>query len=196
MLKDGEPIGAITMAWPDPGPTPQRQVDLLNLFAEQAVIAIDNVRLTTETREALERQTATADVLQVISESMEDARPVFDKILESCQRLFAGTQLGISLVGDDGMMHLGAHRGSAREVREQHSPRPSDHSPLKTKPTNRKMRSTWPASWKYILRSFSSICGRPAKALVFRTHESESTMRRPPMTERLRRKKLRSKMSP
>jgi signal transduction histidine kinase/DNA-binding response OmpR family regulator len=130
MLKDGEPIGAITMAWPDPGPTPQRQVDLLNLFAEQAVIAIDNVRLTTETREALERQTATADVLQVISESMEDARPVFDKILESCQRLFSGTQLGISLVGDDGMMHLGAHRGSAREALERYYPRPIDHSPM------------------------------------------------------------------
>ena len=130
MLKDGVPIGAISTAWPEPGKTPQRQIDLLKMFADQAVIAIENVRLINETREALERQTATADVLQVISESMEDAQPVFDKILESCQRLFSGIQLGISLVGDDGLMHLGAHRGSAREVLEGFYPRPIDHSPI------------------------------------------------------------------
>ena len=125
MLKDGVPIGAITTAWPEPGPTPQRQIDLLRMFADQAVIATENVRLIHETRDALERQTATADVLQVISESMADARPVFDKILESCERLFAGTQLGISLIHDDGLVHLGAHRGSAREMLERFYPRPT-----------------------------------------------------------------------
>jgi signal transduction histidine kinase/DNA-binding response OmpR family regulator len=130
MLKDGVPVGAITTAWPAPGETPQRQIDLLQLFADQAVLAIENVRLIHETREALERQTATADVLQVISESMENAQPVFDKILESCQRLFSGTQLGISLIGDDGLVHLGAHRGSARETLERFYPRPIDHSPI------------------------------------------------------------------
>lgn len=68
--------------------------------------------------------------------------------------------------------------------------------PLKTNPTNKKIRRTLPASWKYILRSFSSISGSPANAFVLRTHESERTMRRPPMTDRLRRKKFRSKMRP
>lgn len=68
--------------------------------------------------------------------------------------------------------------------------------PLKTNPTNKKINRTLPASWKYILRSFSSISGSPANAFVLRTHESERTMRRPPITDRLRRKKLRSKMSP
>lgn len=130
MLKDGVPVGAITTAWPAPGTTPQRQIDLLKLFAEQAVIAIQNARLFSETQEALEQQTATADVLQVISESMENAQPVFDKILESCQRLFAGTQLGISLIGDDGLVYLGAHRGSARETLERFYPRPLDHSAI------------------------------------------------------------------
>jgi hypothetical protein len=72
--------------------------------------------------EALDRQTATAEVLQVIS-SHGERQPVFDKILESCQRLFSGHQLGISLVGDDGLVHLGAHRGSAREVLERYYPR-------------------------------------------------------------------------
>jgi len=129
MLKDGVPIGAISTAWPEPGKTPQRQIDLLKMFADQAVIAIENVRLMNETRETLERQTATADVLQVISESMENAQPVFEKILESCQRLFSGSQLGISLVGDDDMMVLAAHRGSAREALERFYPRPIDHSP-------------------------------------------------------------------
>ncbi|HEY2254509.1 MAG TPA: GAF domain-containing protein, partial [Variovorax sp.] len=126
MLKDGVPIGAITTAWPEPGKSPQRQIDLLQLFADQAVIAIENVRLIHETRETLERQTATSEVLQVISESMENAQPVFDKILESCQRLFSGTQLGISVIGADGLMRLGAHRGSAREMLERSYPRPVD----------------------------------------------------------------------
>lgn len=70
------------------------------------------------------------------------------------------------------------------------------HSPVKTKPMKRKIRSTRPASWKYIFRSFSSSWGKPAKAFVFRTQESDKTISRPPMTERFRRKKLRSKMRP
>ncbi|MBB3177531.1 response regulator [Variovorax sp. Sphag1AA] len=130
LLKDGVAIGAITTAWPQPGKSPQRQIDLLDLFAEQAVIAIENARLANETRETLERQTATAQVLQVISESMENAQPVFDKILESCQRLFSGTELGISLVGNDGQMHLAAHNGFARGELERYYPRPIDHSAM------------------------------------------------------------------
>lgn len=80
--------------------------------------------------------------------------------------------------------------------RMQTRTRQKDHSPLKTKPMKRKMRRTRPASWKYIFLSFSSKVGRPAKALVLRTQESERTMRRPPMTDRFRRKKLRSKIKP
>lgn len=70
------------------------------------------------------------------------------------------------------------------------------HSPENTNPINKKIRRTLPASWKYILRSFSSSWGRPANANRLRFHESERTMRRPPMTERLRRKKFRSKIRP
>jgi signal transduction histidine kinase/DNA-binding response OmpR family regulator len=130
MLKDGVPIGAISIAWPEPGKTPQRQIDLLQLFADQAVIAIENVRLFNETHETLERQTAAADVLQVISESMADPQPVFDKILENCQHLFSGSQLGISLIGDDGLVHLGAHRGSARDALARFYPRRIDRSSI------------------------------------------------------------------
>ncbi len=97
MLKDGHVVGVITVAWPDPGVTPSRQTDLLKTFADQAVIAIENVRLINETREALEQQTATAEILQVISRSVADAQPVFDAIVASCQRLFNGLAVNLLL---------------------------------------------------------------------------------------------------
>ncbi|MCY7306370.1 MAG: GAF domain-containing protein [Rhodoferax sp.] len=113
LLKDGQPIGAIVIAWPEPGATPQRQQDLLKTFADQAVIAIENVRLINETKEALEQQTATAEVLRVISNSVSDTAPVFDKILDSCERLFSSSGLGIYLVDDAGMLQLGGFRGES-----------------------------------------------------------------------------------
>jgi len=97
MLKDGTAVGVITVAWPDPGETPQRQTDLLKTFADQAVIAIENVRLLNETKQALEQQTATADILRVISGSVTDTRPVFDAIVHSCQRLFGGKAVALAL---------------------------------------------------------------------------------------------------
>ncbi|HKQ26311.1 MAG TPA: GAF domain-containing protein [Burkholderiales bacterium] len=111
MLKDGVPVGTINVGWSEPGKTPQRQIDLLKTFADQAVIAIENVRLFNETKDALERQTATAEVLQVISKSVADAQPVFQKITESCQRLFKGSQVGINLVRPDGMIDLATFVG-------------------------------------------------------------------------------------
>ncbi|MEO8311137.1 MAG: GAF domain-containing protein, partial [Caldimonas sp.] len=117
LLKDGQPIGAIVVAWPDPGKTPTRQSDLLKTFADQAVIAIENVRLLSETTEALEQQTATAEVLQVISSSVADTQPVFDKILDSCKRLFAANGMGIYLVDEGGEIHLGGFHGEGQVTR-------------------------------------------------------------------------------
>ncbi|HMO47029.1 MAG TPA: GAF domain-containing protein [Rubrivivax sp.] len=123
MLKDGQAVGVIAASWPEPGETPPRQVELLKTFADQAVIAIENARLITETREALEHQTATGEVLQVISGSMADATPVFGKILDACERLFGATDLGVFLVGADERLHAGASRGGFSDWVPQTYPR-------------------------------------------------------------------------
>ena len=100
-----------------------KQIALLQTFADQAVIAIQNARLFNETQEALEQQTATAEVLQVISSSVADTQPVFDKILDSGQHLFGAEQIGVFLVGDDGLVHAAAWRGAALDAVARHLPR-------------------------------------------------------------------------
>ena len=125
LLRAGEPIGVIALSNTIEGSSfTSGQIELVTTFADQAVIAIENARLFNETKEALEQQTATAEVLQVISSSVADSRPVFEKILESCQRLFSSNEQGVLLVGDDGRLHLGAHHGSARERLEKLFPLP------------------------------------------------------------------------
>ena len=87
---------------------------MLQTFADQAVIAIENVRLFNETKEALEQQTASADVLQVIGSSVADAAPVFERILDSGRGCSRTTQLGIGLIDDDGLVHAVRDPGGVR----------------------------------------------------------------------------------
>jgi two-component system, NtrC family, sensor kinase len=87
ILRDGLPIGSIAVTRAQAGLFPNRQVELLKTFAEPAVIAIENVRLFNETKEALERQTATSEVLTVISRSPGQLEPVFNAMLANATRI-------------------------------------------------------------------------------------------------------------
>jgi hypothetical protein len=111
LLREAECIGVLALAGKQANIFGESEIALAESFRDQALIAIENTRLFNETKQALERQTATADVLKIISRSVSHAEPVFDTILESCQRLFDPYDAAIYLV--DGELVMGvARRGS------------------------------------------------------------------------------------
>jgi GAF domain-containing protein len=110
LLKDGGAIGAIQLRRNAPGEFTTQQVDLVQTFAAQAVIALDNVRLFNETKEALAQQTATSEVLGVISRSTTDTAPVFQSIAERTGKLLDSTRAFVWLV-EQGRIELAAWWG-------------------------------------------------------------------------------------
>jgi GAF domain-containing protein len=126
LLRDQAPIGFISVTRVEPGMFAAHHVQLLQTFADQAVIAIENTRLFNETREALERQTATADILKVIASSPSDVQPVFDAIATSANRLIGGLSTAV-LRFVDGISHLAAFTPTspaADEILKASFPRP------------------------------------------------------------------------
>ena len=135
LLRDGRAIGAITVGRAEPGLFTDPQVQLLSTFAEQAMIAIENVRLFKELEarnrdltETLEQQTATGEILRVISSSPTDAQPVFDTIAESARRL-CEAELCQVFRSDSGALHFVASEGQTPEglaAAQRAFPRPVD----------------------------------------------------------------------
>ncbi len=110
LLREGIPIGAIAIRRMEVRPFSEKQVSLLKTFADQAVIAIENVRLFQELTQALEQQTATSEILGVIASSPTDLQPVLDAIAESAARLWNAKDAAIRLV-DENVLRLAAHQG-------------------------------------------------------------------------------------
>src|SRR5262249_24344565 len=124
LMRDGGPIGVNTLQRRAVRPFTNKQIELLETFADQAVIAIENVRLfdevqtrTKELTESLEQQTATSEVLSVISSSPSELQPVFDKMLENATRICSAEFGNLFLYEDDAFREV-SHIGTLPHFQE------------------------------------------------------------------------------
>jgi GAF domain-containing protein len=117
MLREGSLVGVINTWRREPRAFTDKQIELLRTFADQAVIAIENVRLFNEIKEALEQQTATAEILRVISTSPTDIQPVLEAVAESAARLCQAPDVSIFL-----------REANHLRVAARHGPIPSDRA--------------------------------------------------------------------
>jgi two-component system, NtrC family, sensor kinase len=109
MLREGDPIGVLVLVQSAVRPFTDKQIELATTFADQAVIAIENTRLLSELRESLQRQTATADVLKVISSSPGNLEPIFEAILGSATQICQAGFGTLNLYDDDAFQTVALH---------------------------------------------------------------------------------------
>src|SRR5262249_19381628 len=112
LLREGVPIGTINIRRTEVRPFSERQIKLLETFADQAVIAIENVRLFNELKESLEQQTATSEILGVIASSLTDIQPVLDVVAENAARVCGARDARVFRIEGD-MLQLAASYGTA-----------------------------------------------------------------------------------
>jgi two-component system, NtrC family, sensor kinase len=135
LLREGKPVGALVLLRRNMRPFTDKQIELVATFADQAVIAIENVRLfdevqakTRDLTESLQQQTATAEVLSVISSSAGDLAPVFDAMLSKAMDL-CGADFGVLNTFDGELFHTGATRGLPPAYDEYRRSQPLDYGP-------------------------------------------------------------------
>jgi two-component system, NtrC family, sensor kinase len=133
LLREGQAIGTVQLRRTEARPFSDKEIALLKTFADQAVIAIENVRLFKELQERNRDLTATSEILRVIANSPTDARPVFDVIVRSAVRLCDGL-FGAAFRFDGELLHLAAHHNYTPEayeaLRQMMPMRPRPDSPL------------------------------------------------------------------
>jgi GAF domain-containing protein len=117
LMREGKPIGIMNLARQRVERFTERQIELVRTFADQAVIAIENTRLLTEQREALEQQTATGDVLKIISRSPADLETVLDTLVETVARLCRADQAVMWRRVDD-LYHVVAWHGLSEQAKK------------------------------------------------------------------------------
>src|SRR2546427_4434255 len=121
VFRGAEVVGVIGAARMAVNPFTDAEVALVRAFADQASIAMENVRLFNETKDALDRQTATGDVLRIISQSAFELEPVFKAIVESAKRL-CGADVSALFLLRDGLYRIATHTGGDeyRKYWEEH----------------------------------------------------------------------------